>query len=58
MANHSSILAWEIPWTGEPGGPQSIGCRVTTEHIGSSAVTNVSQWYKLLIIEETEAQEA
>ena len=20
MATHSSILAWEIPWTGEPGG--------------------------------------
>ena len=19
MANHSNILAWEIPWTGEPG---------------------------------------
>jgi len=19
MANHSSILAWKIPWTGEPG---------------------------------------
>ena len=24
MATHSSILAWEIPWTGEPGGLQSI----------------------------------
>ena len=23
MANHSSILAWRIPWTGEPGGLQS-----------------------------------
>ena len=23
--NHSSILAWRIPWTEEPGGPQSIG---------------------------------
>ena len=21
MATHSSILAWEIPWTQEPGGP-------------------------------------
>ena len=20
MATHSSLLAWEIPWTGEPGG--------------------------------------
>ena len=24
-ATHSSILAWIIPWTEEPGGPQSIG---------------------------------
>ena len=24
MATHSSILAWEIPWTEEPGGLQSI----------------------------------
>jgi len=25
MATLSSILAWEIPWTEEPGGLQSIG---------------------------------
>ena len=25
MATHSSILAWEIPWTEEPGGLQSMG---------------------------------
>ena len=25
MAIHSSILAWKIPWTEEPGGLQSIG---------------------------------
>ena len=25
MASHSSILAWEIPWTEEPGRLQSIG---------------------------------
>ena len=25
MASHSSILAWRIPWTEEPGGVQSIG---------------------------------
>ena len=25
MATHSSLLAWEIPWTEEPGGPQSMG---------------------------------
>jgi len=25
MAAHSSILAWEIPWTEKPGGLQSMG---------------------------------
>ena len=25
MATHSSVLAWRIPWTEEPGGLQSIG---------------------------------
>ena len=25
MATHSSILAWKIPWTEEPGGLQPIG---------------------------------
>ena len=25
MATHSSIIAWEIPWTGESGGLQSMG---------------------------------
>jgi len=25
MAPHSRILAWKIPWTEEPGGPQSMG---------------------------------
>ena len=32
MATHSSILAWKIPWTLEPGGLQSIRLqRETTE---------------------------
>ena len=25
VTTHSSILAWEIPWTDEPGGLQSMG---------------------------------
>ena len=25
MATHSSVLAWRIPWTGEPGGLPSMG---------------------------------
>ena len=41
MATHSSILAWRIPWTGEPGGLQSMGShRVnTTERLTHT-------WYK------------
>ena len=27
MATHSSILAWEISWMGEPGGLQSMGLK-------------------------------
>ena len=27
MATHSSILAWRIPWTEEPGGLQSMGLK-------------------------------
>ena len=32
MATHLRILAWKIPWTGEPGGLQSMGShRMDTE---------------------------
>ena len=27
MTTHSSVLAWEIPWTEEPGGLQLIGLK-------------------------------
>ena len=39
MANHSSILAWKIPWTEEPGGLQSMGCKEsgTTEQLSLNA---------------------
>ena len=30
MATHSRILAWRIPWTEEPGGPQSMGSQSQT----------------------------
>ena len=29
MATHSRILAWEIPWTEEPGRLQSVGLQKT-----------------------------
>ena len=37
--NHSSILAWKIPWTGEPGGLQSMGSqKVRHDWVTESAV--------------------
>ena len=30
MATHSSILAWKVPWTEEPGGLQSMGLQSWT----------------------------
>ena len=36
MATHSSILAWRIPWTEEPGGLQSIGLQ-RVGHYGSNS---------------------
>ena len=35
MATHSSILAWRIPWTEEPGGLQSTG----SQRVGHDLVT-------------------
>ena len=38
MVPHSSILAWEIPWTEEPGGLQSMGSQ---RKCGLQPVTNL-----------------
>ena len=54
MAAHSSVLAWRIPWTEEPGGLQSIGHKEldTTEvsylpHRGNSDVNDCRFLWKL-----------
>ena len=39
MATHSNTLAWEIPWTEEPGGLQSQGCKSQTLLRGWSTTT-------------------
>ena len=39
MATHSSIVAWRIPWTEEPGGLQSIGL----QRVGHDLVTEQEQ---------------
>ena len=51
MATHSSILAWEIPWTVEPGGLQSMGSQkvrhdlVTNPHTHTSHHALVLSWH-------------
>ena len=39
MATQSSTLAWIIPWTEEPGGPQSMGYKESdmTEQLSTHA---------------------
>ena len=39
MATYSSILAWEIPWTEEPSGLQSVGL----QRAGHNLVTEQKQ---------------
>ena len=33
MATHSSVLTWEIPWTEEPGGLQSVRMQRVGRHL-------------------------
>ena len=42
MATHSSILAWEIPWTEELGGPEPLGWqRVRPDLVTKQGVGNM-----------------
>ena len=36
MTTHSSIFAWEIPWTEEPGGQQSVELQRFGHHLGTN----------------------
>ena len=50
MATYSSILAWRIPWTEEPGGYSPWGCKefYTTEHTYTTAKL-LGLFYQLLV---------
>ena len=37
MATHASILAWEIPWTEEPGGLQFMGSKKSQTRLSDRA---------------------
>ena len=60
MATHSSILAWRIPWTEEPGGLRSMGCKesntteqLTHTHIFPFRVFSLNYVVKILITKNT-----
>ena len=40
MATHSSTLAWEIPWTEEPGGLQSMGSQTPLSTLIHSSIAS------------------
>ena len=52
MATHSSIHAWRMSWTEEPGGLQSIGVRKHLTGACLCAVLNLSEILCSLLIPE------
>ena len=48
MATHSSILAWEIPWTEEPGRIQSMGLQKGRQDL----LTKQQQQYIYVVVIE------
>ena len=42
MTIHSSILAWEIPWTEKPGGLQSMGQQKDRTQLSHSTTTTTT----------------
>ena len=59
MANHSSVLAWKIPWTEEPGGMQSMGSqsqtRLSNTHFMHHFKFLFPVYYKILLEIESES---
>ena len=49
MATHSSILAWKIPWTEEPGGLQSMGSQRVGYDRAISCSSRKMGFYSLLV---------
>ena len=43
MTTHSSILAWEIPWTEEPGELQPIGSQKCRTRLSDYTATDVHE---------------
>ena len=65
MGTHSSILAWRIPWTEEPGGLQSIGSQrighdwsdLACMHASARYYAHCKQFTKIDIIQRVQSSE-
>ena len=47
MAIHSSILAWEIPWTEQPGGLQAMGSQRVGHDLAAEHTCTLTQGVSL-----------
>ena len=48
MATHSSVLAWRIPGTGQPGGLPSMGSHRVGSDLATAAVANQKYAFYIL----------
>ena len=46
MATHSSILAWRIPWTEEPGGLLSIGSHKSRTQLKRLSISSIKRVHR------------
>ena len=54
MATHSRVLAWRIPRTEEPGGPESVGSQLdTTEQLTLSTLFSLTEYLPHIVISNT-----
>ena len=53
MATHSSVLAWRIPWTEDPGGLQSVGSQEsdTPEQLNHHPSNKKDIFFGVLVLE-------
>ena len=54
LATHSSILAWEISWTEDPGGLQSMGSQRIRPNLGTKQQQQNGHWSEGLMREKVE----
>ena len=53
MVIHSSILVWEVPWTEEPGGLQSIGSQESDTRLSDSTNKQTNHMASLVNLPNT-----